>query len=89
MTDKHAIEVWEAILKILDEKLQYGFLEQAKAVVDIHVDGGELKLTVATDEAEEFFNSEVNQQRLMITSRPVIAIEVIIVEKTDAEPLER
>ena len=87
MTEQHAKELWHAILGILDEKMQYGFLEQAKSVVDVRIDGGELSLFVTDDEALGFFRADVNQQRLVIVSRPIVTIEKIIVEKVYAEPL--
>ena len=88
MTETHAKEIWQQIVKILEEKLQFGFLEQEKSVVNVEFDGAELTLTVASDEAFDFFNAEINQQRLIIVSRPVISLDKVLVKKVDAEPLQ-
>ena len=87
MTDSRAHEVWKQILSILDEKLQYGLLEQAKSVVDIRLEGEELTLIVSGDEAERFFSAEVNQQRLIIQSRPKISLGKIRVERSHSSPI--
>lgn len=87
MTANQAHEIWSGILKILDEKLQYGLLKQVDSVVDVKIDGDELSLCVSDDEAFDFFQAEVNQQRLIILARPVIFLETIKVIKVDAEPL--
>ena len=81
------LATWTSIKAVLEEQLQYGFLEQVKSVVDVSFSGGEFVLTVTTDEAAEFFNAEVNQQRLMIVSRPIVSIESIVVKKVEAEPI--
>ncbi|MFN8389300.1 MAG: hypothetical protein U0136_03315 [Bdellovibrionota bacterium] len=88
MTDRRAHDIWQKILNAQEEKLQYGFLDQAKSVVDIKMDGNELTLFVASDEALRFFTSEVNQQRLFIVSRPIATIEKFRVVKIDSSPLE-
>ena len=88
MGTQEDLETWTSIKAILEEQLQYGFLEQAKAVVDVSFTGGEFVLTVTTEEAAEFFSADVNQQRLMIVSRPVTSIESIVVKKVEAEPIE-
>ena len=88
MTDQHAHDVWKKILAALEEKLQYGFLDQAKSVVDVRMDGPEFTLYVSGVEAERFFSSEVNQQRLFIVSRGIVAVEKFHVIKTDSSPLE-
>ncbi len=87
MTEQHAKETWQAILLLLDEKMQYGFLEQAKSVVDVRINGSEISLAVSNDEALRFFSAEVNQQRLIIVSRSVISFEKVTVHKVEAEPL--
>lgn len=87
MGDDRAHEIWKQILQILDEKLQYGFLEQAKSVVDVRMEGDEFTLCVSSDEAVRFFQAEVNQQRLFIVSRPIASIQRFIVEKNESSPL--
>ena len=87
MTSDKAAKIWKELLSILEEKLQYSILEQAKSVVDVSLDGSDLTLMVATDEAHDFFNSQVNEQRLIILSRPVVQLEKITAEKVNAEPL--
>lgn len=78
-------DLWQKILNRLEERLQYGALEQAKAVVDVALDGNELLLTVNTEEAEAHFEAEINQQRIIILARPEITLESIRVVITDAE----
>ena len=80
-------ETWKEILKILDEKLQYALLDRARSVVDVKIEGEELHLYVAGSEAAEFFKAEINQQRLIILSRPLITLEKIRVKEVAAEPL--
>lgn len=87
MSSQEDQAVWANILAILEEQLQYGFLEQAKSVVDVHFAGSELMLTVASEEAAEFFSADINQQRLMIVSRPIVRIESIAVKTVEAEPI--
>lgn len=87
MSSQEDQAVWANILEILEEQLQYGFLEQAKSVVDVHFACSELMLTVASEEAAEFFSADINQQRLMIVSRPIVRIESIAVKSVEAEPI--
>lgn len=88
MASQNDSEVWTRILVLMEEKMQFGFLEQAKAVLKIELEGAHAKLSVCTDEAEEFFTAETNQQRLMIVCRSVVSIESIEVIRIDAEPLK-
>jgi len=88
MSDSESRELWRGIIKALEEKLQFGFLEQERSVVDVRFDGGELTLVVSDKDAADFFNAEVNQQRLMIVSRSIVSIEKIVVEMVEASPLE-
>jgi hypothetical protein len=87
MEPQSALRTWEKILEILDDKLQYGFLEQARSVVDVKISGGDVTLLVSTPEAKEFFQAEVNQHRLMIMSRPVLTIDKISVQLVEADAL--
>ena len=80
MTSSQANSLWDNILKVLDEKMQYGFLEQARAVKSAELDGTSLTLSVTTQEAVDFFQSQVNQQRLIIVSRPFCAVENVFVK---------
>ena len=77
----NAEHIWKEVTAILDEQLQYGFLQQAKAVVKVALKDGDFIITVNSDEALQFFKADVNKQRLMILSRSVFPIESIIVEK--------
>ena len=88
MTDRRAHDVWQKILAVLEEKLQYGFLEQAKAVVDVKCEGTELTLFVSNEDAFRFFSAEINQQRLFIVSRPIAPIDKFQIVKTDSSPLQ-
>ena len=81
-------ELWTRILVLMEEKLQLGFLEQAKSVVKVSFDGTEAKLTVCSEEAQDFFKADTNQQRLMIVSRSVVRIDSIEVIRVEAEPLK-
>jgi len=87
MATERDTAIWKQILQILDEKLQLGVLQQSRAVVDYKFEAEHLTLFVATDEAFDFFNSEINQQRLIILSRPAIWMEKVSVERVEAEPL--
>ena len=66
--------IWNLILERLQEKLQYGVIEQTKFVADARVEGSELILEVTSEDAKEYFNAEVNQQRLIILARPEITL---------------
>ncbi len=85
MDDQRALEIWSKVLEVLDEKLQYGFLEQAKCVLNVAFDGSVFTLYVSGEEALRFFNAEVNQQRLFIVSRPIASITRIAIEKAETE----
>lgn len=87
MTNQVSAKAWEKILLLLEDKLQMGLLEQTRAVVDVNLEGAELTLFVASDESFDYFSSEVNQQRLIIMSRPVISLEKIRVKRRDAHPI--
>ena len=86
MSDQRAHEIWKQICHVLDEKLQYGFLEQAKSVVDVKLEGDEFTLFVSGDDALRFFSAEVNQQRLLIVSRPIASIQRFHVQKNESSP---
>ena len=88
MIDARASEIWQRITSLLEDKLQYGIIDQAKSVVRVSLIGNGLKLYVSSDESAEFFSSEVNQQRLSILARSIFNIETIEVERVDAEPLK-
>ncbi len=87
MTSDKASQIWKDLLGAFEEKLQYSILEQAKSVVDVGLEGSELVLMVATNEAFDFFNAQVNEQRIIIFSRPITHLEKITAVKVDAEPL--
>lgn len=87
MNTKDAQSAWKKIVDLVEDKLQMGLLEQIRCVVDIKLEGPELTLYVATDDAFEFFSSPVNQQRLIIISGNVISLEKVHVEKTEANPI--
>jgi len=75
MSDQNSIDkIWNLILERLHEKLQYGVIEQTKFVTEARIEGSELILQVSTEEAKEYFNAEVNQQRLIILARPEITL---------------
>jgi hypothetical protein len=73
-------ELWKRVLELLEEKLQMGLLQQARAVKEARVEGNDLILTTSTPEAREFFSAHVNQQRLIILARPIASFERVIVE---------
>ena len=75
MKDTRAHEIWGKILEVLDEKLQYAFLNQARSVTDVRFDGAEFVLVVSSQETLTFFSAELNQQRLMIISRSLPSIQ--------------
>ncbi len=87
MTKERSSDVWDRILQVLDEKLQYGFLEQAAAVLDVHLEGEELHLTVATPEAQQFFNSELNEQRLILLVRSFLRLSRVKAKLSEGSPL--
>ena len=58
---------------MLDEKLQYAFLNQARSVRDVRFEGSELVLVVSSPDSVTFLSSDLNQQRLMIISRSLPA----------------
>lgn len=84
MADNAAHEVWKKILVVLDEKMQFAFLEQARSVVDVRLNGPELTLVLGSDESYRFFSSEVNQQRLIIVSRGIHPLQTFRIEKVEA-----
>ena len=87
MTDRRAEDIWRRITAVLEEKLQYAFLDYLRTVVSVKLEGNELWLGVCGQESFEFFSAAVNQQRLIIMARPVISLEKLIVRKTDASPI--
>lgn len=80
MTAISAAELWDKLLRILEEKLQYGMVEQTRSVTSVNLEGAQLILTVNSNEALQFFQAETNQQRLIIMARPMIRLESIKVE---------
>lgn len=87
MSDVRAFEVWKQILAVLEDKLQFGFLEQARDVVDLKLEAQELTLFVCSQSAREFFSAEVNQQRILIVSRPIAPINSVVVESVLSSPI--
>ena len=85
MSDEQALDAWQKIVSVLDEKLQYGFLEQVKSVVHVAIEGEELLLKVNSEEALDFFRADINQQRLFIVSRPIVSLSKISVELVEQE----
>ena len=90
MKDTRAQEIWNKILEVLDEKLQYAFLNQARSVRDVRFEGSELVLVVSSPESVAFLNSDLNQQRLMIISRslPTSQNRVGVIERFRVELAE-
>ncbi|MBP9838575.1 MAG: hypothetical protein KBC84_07650 [Proteobacteria bacterium] len=88
MSNQPAHEIWKKVLAVLDEKMQFGFLEMAKEVVDIKISGSEITLFVTNSEAEVYFNSEVNQQRIFIVSRPIHPLSKVCVIVTESSPIQ-
>ncbi|MCC6954081.1 MAG: hypothetical protein IT290_08185 [Deltaproteobacteria bacterium] len=88
MTQQSAKDVWKQILEILDDKLQYGLLEQTQAVSEVRIEGDDLILAVSTSEAYEFFSGHVNQQRMLIMARPVCPLTRVLVERAPEKPTE-
>jgi len=74
-----AQKVWDKILAEFEDKLQFGFLEQAKAITSVQIEGEEITLVVNQQEAEDFFKSSVNENRLIVTSRPIVRLDKLIV----------
>ncbi|MCB0358212.1 MAG: hypothetical protein KDD44_01200 [Bdellovibrionales bacterium] len=89
MTSERAAEVWDSIISTLEDKLQYALIEQARSVVKADFEGGELSLLVADQEACDFFNSPVNEQRLILQCRSVVHIQKVRAKVVDASPLRR
>lgn len=87
MTDPKSTDLWRRIVEVFDEKLQYGFLDKVSSVVEVKVEGSEIHISVSSNEAFEFFRSEVNQQRLIILSRSIVSLDKVVVHRVDAEPL--
>ena len=85
MTEQQVKEIWDKILEMLADKLQFGFLEQAGSIASTKIRGNELILTVASEEAKAFFNSEVNQQRLILLTRPLINLETVTAVMVDED----
>ncbi len=87
MTKADAQAVWKSIVAVLEEKMQFGFLEQVQYVVSVSLEAHTLTLGVTTEDALDFFRADVNQQRLFIVSRPITTISNIEVELIQAEPI--
>jgi hypothetical protein len=87
MIKDDAQTVWQSIVSVLEDKMQFGFLEQVQYVVSVSLESDTLVLGVTTEEALDFFRADVNQQRLFIVSRPISTISNIKVELIEAEPL--
>jgi tRNA threonylcarbamoyladenosine modification (KEOPS) complex Pcc1 subunit len=78
--EKTAQQIWDSILCDLEDKLQFGVLEQARAVISVEFNDKCLTLKVFTTEARDFFSTPACQQRLVIISRPVAVIEEFKIE---------
>ena len=79
--NKSPRDIWESILSEMDEKMQFGLLEQARNVIDIQIDGEELVLLVESDAAAAFFEIPGNQTRLLIMARPIVQLEKIVIKR--------
>jgi hypothetical protein len=76
-------KTWDKILAVFEDKLQLNFVQQAKLVSGVQIEGSTLELEVTTGEALEFFSSPINQQRLIIMSRGVAPIEHVAVRLSE------
>lgn len=85
MTETESKELWNKITAVLEDQLQYGFLEKAKFVVRAYLENSTLILEVNDDEAFEFFNSQITQQRILIISRPIANIATVQVNRVPEE----
>lgn len=89
MFDLRAQELWDQILVVLDEKMQYALLTEAKNIVNVALEGNDLLLTACTEDGAEFFNSEVNGQRLILQVRSVINLDSVKARYVEASPLKK
>lgn len=89
MADERASHTWNQILDVLDKKLQLALLEQARLVVDVELHGPELVLYVCSPEAQDFFNSDVNEQRLILQVRSVINLDSVKAHLVEASPIKK
>ena len=80
MVSRPTEEIWKDVISVLEEKLQYGLLQQLKNISSLDIAGSQLKLIVTDPESFEFLTSETNQQRLIILCRPVLHVEEILIE---------
>ena len=87
MSDPKSNEIWRRIVDVFDEKLQYGFIDKVHSVVQVKIEDSEIHIFVNSDDAVEFFNSEINQQRLIIFSRGIVPLDKVVIHKCEAEAI--
>lgn len=85
MTQSESKELWNKVIAVLEDQLQYGFLEQARSVINTQLEDATLILEVDDQDAFEFFSSAINQQRILIVSRQISEIKAVRVNKVEAE----
>lgn len=85
MTQSESKELWNKVIAVLEDQLQYGFLEQARSVTNTHLQDATLILEVDDQDAFEFFSSAINQQRILIVSRQISEIKAVQVNKVEEE----
>ena len=68
-------ERWEALLEVLDEKLQLGLLDQLKKISSYHFEADVLFLVPGDEENHEYLSNTTNLQHLEILAQEAVNIE--------------
>lgn len=73
----NAPERWQALLSLLDEKLQFGLLEHLRKVKVYHFEGDVLYLETASEEAAKTLSSHHVFQQLEIMAQDSTGVTAV------------
>lgn len=73
-------ERWRRLLDSLDEKLQFGLLDQLKKVASYHFEEQSLYLGASTLAQAEYLKQAPVLQQIQLLAQDVVQIERVIVE---------
>lgn len=69
---------WEMFLHSLDEKLQFGLLDNVRRVSGYHFEGSILYLEIANKDVEEYLRKDSNFQQLQVLAQAAVKVEKVI-----------
>lgn len=74
-------ELWETLLKALDEKLQLGLLDRMRRVAHYHFEGDTLFIEPATEEEAAYLSKDSVFHHLELLAQDAVGVEKVKITK--------